>query len=524
MCRLKNGNKSGVLVVEASIVVTLVVAVITVMLYIGMVMYRQTLSSVMANQTASNIAAVYGNNLKDPVTGYIEPDKVYQTVTYGNMKTDAYTDVVRQKGEQLAVHSLKSSNILASESTEVDVDIVKKSGELLKSQIVVTIKDKYKVPLVGLFGVDGTVEFSATGYADCVDVLEYINGVDAVSDTKNSNLTLLPDLDVCNVIFIPDESDLTSVYTVAVARGESILSSNKYTGSVMPSEPSNAKYNFAGWVDAYGTDFTATRTVNSDITVYGEWMCSVTLNANGGTVRGGSLSYGFSVPRNSRTYLDEPTKANHTFEGWFDKNGIQYFSNDTVIKENVTLTAEWKKRTCTVTFDANKGSLPVGIPEKESSVIYGETRSMPEAYKPGYILVGWKDGNTKYTVGEGVEITKDVKFTAEWKTCTNHVAGDCGIDHEGNAYDPEHAGSKTTYFGTTKFKCLVCYNCGALLDGNNNESTFGLGDYHGASGVSYYYWCTEHKNQYNNNVTDDYWENHPTDKSAGTFDIHGYKQ
>lgn len=345
MCRLKNGNKSGVLVVEASIVVTLVVAVITVMLYIGMVMYRQTLSSVMANQTASNIAAVYGNNLKDPVTGYIEPDKVYQTVTYGNMKTDAYTDVVRQKGEQLAVHSLNSSNILASESTEVDVDIVKKSGELLKSQIVVTIKDKYKVPLVGLFGIDGTVEFSATGYADCVDVLEYVNGVDAVSDTKNSNLTLLPDLDVCNVIFIPDESDLTSVYTVAVARGESILSSNKYTGSVMPSEPSNAKYNFAGWVDAYGTDFTATRTVNSDITVYGKWMCSVTLNANGGTVGGDTLPYVFSVPRNSRTHLFEATRTGYEFEGWYtEKNGggIQYLSNDTEINENVTLYANWK--------------------------------------------------------------------------------------------------------------------------------------------------------------------------------------
>lgn len=508
MCRLKNGNKSGVLVVEASIVVTLVVAVITVMLYIGMVMYRQTLSSVMANQTASNIAAVYGNNLKDPVTGYIEPDKVYQTVTYGNMKTDAYTDVVRQKGEQLAVHSLNSSNILASESTEVDVDIVKKSGELLKSQIVVTIKDKYKVPLVGLFGVDGTVEFSATGYADCVDVLEYVNGVDAVSDTKNSNLTLLPDLDVCNVIFIPDESDLTSVYTVAVARGESILSSNKYTGSVMPSEPSNAKYNFAGWVDAYGTDFTATRTVNSDITVYGKWMCSVTLNANGGTVRGDTLPYVFSVPRNSQTYLDEPTKANHLFDGWFDKNGIQYLSNDTVIKENITLTAEWKIRTCKVTFNANGGSLPKEYPNNYKIVVYGGTLSMPEAYRPGYIFVVWKDGNTEYTVGEGVKIIKDVTLTAEWKLCTNHVYGDCGEIHTVTALQLSnaHPGIKSD-----KVTCYICGNCGSLL-GGRLESWEGSTEL-----INTYVWCAGHPD----GAEDKYYKKTCYSK---TFYIHKFKQ
>ena len=128
---MKNKKENGEVVVEASIVVTLVLIVITIMLYVGMILYQQTLVSVMANQTASNIAQVYGNNLKDPFTGYVDSDRVYQSITYSNMKTDAYMDVIEQKANVFAKYRLKSSRILATGNTSVEIDIVKKPNELL---------------------------------------------------------------------------------------------------------------------------------------------------------------------------------------------------------------------------------------------------------------------------------------------------------------------------------------------------------------------------------------------------------
>ena len=148
---MKNKRENGEVVVEASIVVTIVVIFISVMLYIGMILYQQSLVSMMANQTASNIAQVYSNSLRDPFTGYVDVDKVYQSVTYSNLKDDAYMDVIKQKADVFSKYRLKSSRMLANESLSVDVQIVKKPNELLKNQIVVTIRDKYGDTFTGKY-------------------------------------------------------------------------------------------------------------------------------------------------------------------------------------------------------------------------------------------------------------------------------------------------------------------------------------------------------------------------------------
>ena len=95
---MKNKRENGEVVVEASIIVTLVFIVISIMFYIGMVLYQQTAISTVANRTATNISQVYSNTLRDPFTGYVDPDNAYQSVTYSNMKTDAYLDAIKQKG------------------------------------------------------------------------------------------------------------------------------------------------------------------------------------------------------------------------------------------------------------------------------------------------------------------------------------------------------------------------------------------------------------------------------------------
>lgn len=337
---MKNKKESGEVVVEASIVVTLVMIVITIMLYVGMILYQQTLVSVMANQTASNIAQVYSNNLKDPFTGYVDPDRVYQSITYSNMKTDAYMDVIEQKANVFSRYRLKSSRILATGTTSVEIDIVKKPNELLKSQIVVTIRDKYDMPLVGIFGTSGLVEFGSIGRADCVDILEYINGVEAIGDPEESNVSFLPDSNNCTITFIPNRNNPSDTTVVTVLKGKSILTSNKYTHCVMPSNPSNGTLQFAGWIDESGHSFTATSTVDRNIVVYGSWNCTITFEANDGKVNDKKTDYK-TVLVGTRTSFPNATRTAYHFAGWYTAEGERYLSNDKIITGDVVLHARW---------------------------------------------------------------------------------------------------------------------------------------------------------------------------------------
>ena len=338
---MKNRRERGEVVVEASIIVTLVTILITLMLYIGMVLYQRTLVSVMANNTASSLAHVYSNNLKDPFTGYIAPEKVYQSVTYSNMKTDAYMDVIKQKANVLAQYRLKSSSILPSEGMSVNVDIVKKPNELLKNQIVVTIKQNLEIPLVGFFGIDGGVEFSASGRADCVDIIEYMNAVEAVGDPENSAIQGIPESDTCLVTFIVDEYSGQFFNSVPVLQGENFITSYRYTHSQMPSNPVNNGMKFKGWKTASGTPFSASTIINGDMTVYGSWECTVTFNPDGGSVTPAKKT----IPLMKTLSFPVPTRHGYAFEGWYtEKNGggSRYESGVTQIAGNITLYAKWR--------------------------------------------------------------------------------------------------------------------------------------------------------------------------------------
>ena len=340
---MKNKKESGVVVVEATIVVTLVMIIITIMLYVGMTLYQQTLVSVMANQTASIIAQVYSNTLKDPFTGYVEPEKVYQSITYSNMKDDAYIEVIEKKANVFAQYRLKSSRILAESNATVDVELVKKPNELLKSQIIVTINDKFDVPLVGMFGTNGLISFQSTGRADCVDILEYINGSEAVGNPEESNIGSLPDVSTCIVTFVPDRDNPSKTIVVPVMKGKSVISSNKYTHSVMPANPTKGTLDFDGWVTEENRSFTATTQVERNMIVYGSWKCDVVLKTEGGKVNNKD-THTLKVRLGTRVNIPNPARPGYNFGGWFTQKegkGTRYISNDTIITGDVTLYASW---------------------------------------------------------------------------------------------------------------------------------------------------------------------------------------
>ena len=92
-------REKGEVMVEASLVMTVVIVVIVTLAYLGLIMYHQTLITSTANQTASNIAQVYSNSGKDPVTGYIDVSNLDNDGMVIKMKNQAYSNVITKKAE-----------------------------------------------------------------------------------------------------------------------------------------------------------------------------------------------------------------------------------------------------------------------------------------------------------------------------------------------------------------------------------------------------------------------------------------
>ena len=116
-------REKGEMMVEASLVLTVVIVVIVSLAYLGLIMYHQTLITSTANQTASNIAQVYSNSSKDPVTGYIDVSNLDNDGMVNKMKNQAYADIIKEKAEWYSKYRLAKGNFLKSEEPEIDVKV-----------------------------------------------------------------------------------------------------------------------------------------------------------------------------------------------------------------------------------------------------------------------------------------------------------------------------------------------------------------------------------------------------------------
>ncbi len=107
-----------------------------------------------------------------------------------------------------------------------------------------------------------------------------------------------------------------------------------------------------------------------------------------------------------------PTKDGYHFLGWFDADGEEFNFDETVITENIMISAKWEKlpEFVKVTFDVNggEGTIPSHNIEKGNKVT-----KPADPTRDGYDFEGWYFNNTQFNFNDPV-ITS-ITLVAKWK-------------------------------------------------------------------------------------------------------------
>lgn len=180
-------------------------------------------------------------------------------------------------------------------------------------------------------------------------------------------------------------------------------------------------YAFTGWSD--GTDVYEpgeTYTVkDKNVVLTAQWKRSshsVTYVGGEGAEGTAPVQEDVKVEDDFTVAANTFTKTDYIFTGWSDGTDI-YMPGDTYAagEDDVVLTAQWEYSVRTVTFEGGEDA--EGIAPVQEDVRTDEDFILPEnTYtKPGYVFVGWSDGNDVYKPGDTYTVGMgDVVLTAVW--------------------------------------------------------------------------------------------------------------
>ena len=187
-------------------------------------------------------------------------------------------------------------------------------------------------------------------------------------------------------------------------------------------------YTFVGWntkADGTGDSYSDHQEllVENNITLYAQWekVFVFSFNPNGGN---GEV-YGVIVEEGSEVYIDEIRFGNecHNFIGWnteSDGTGTSYEVGQKIsISKDMTLYAQWKLQTYTISYNSNGGYGEGTI--YDENVDCGSTVTLKENIftRDGYTFVGWNtepDGTgVIYTESQDIELMKDMTLYAQWE-------------------------------------------------------------------------------------------------------------
>lgn len=252
--------------------------------------------------------------------------------------------------------------------------------------------------------------------SQCTNVSNASEGV--FSRTTASKIAFYFDTAANATAFQSTSAYESSNAVFAVLNGGSIPSDKGYyedTGKL--TTPSKTGFDFGGWYAS--ADFSGDKVENPVVgsTYYAKWVtkqCTVSFDPDGGsTVPAQNVDYNAKadVP------ATPPTKTGYTFAGWFAPGANTAFDfANTLITDDITLTAHWTAKQYNVTFNSDGGST---VPTQ--TVDYNTKATKPtNPTKSGYVFDGWFDAQgNKFDFN--TVITGNVTLKAHWTLKTNNI-------------------------------------------------------------------------------------------------------
>lgn len=196
MERIRKGisNEKGEIMLEALIVYTVTIFLLFLILAIFSVLFQRWNIQTIANESATRIAQTYKLAEADESTGYVTEQQILNVREYRYLWNDSeLKNAATQKITDYAKLRL-SKTTFTKDVTEPQIEVNVTSDSLARRHIDVTITGEYAVPFgeaLSYFGFESTITYEVTAYADCVDIIDYVNTVDYVatqtSQTFDSN-------------------------------------------------------------------------------------------------------------------------------------------------------------------------------------------------------------------------------------------------------------------------------------------------------------------------------------------------
>lgn len=198
--------------------------------------------------------------------------------------------------------------------------------------------------------------------------------------------------------------------------GSSVSSITRTYGETLGSLPTPKKegHSFSGWIYS-GSAVSSSTVVKSNMTVIASWTpnsYTISFDSKGGSsVSSITRNYGEKLGS-----LSSPSKEGYKFTGW--TNNGSSVSNNTVVKSNMSLVANWSILTYTITFDSQGGSSVSSFTRN-----HGDTLgNLPTPSKEGYDFNGWSFNSS--SVSSGTVVKSNMTLVASWTIKTYTIKYD----------------------------------------------------------------------------------------------------
>lgn len=181
------GN-SGELMLESIVVYTITLFLLFFILALFSVLYQRWNIQTIANETAARMAQTYRFESTDASSGYVTKEQLTQTsrgfslyrnILGFNKESDLKPRVSSYAKGRLA-RTTYTKNVV-----EPTFDVIVKHDAMGRRHVELTITGEYSVPFgeaLVFFGFPGTITYEVKAYAECLDLIDYINYVDFVKE------------------------------------------------------------------------------------------------------------------------------------------------------------------------------------------------------------------------------------------------------------------------------------------------------------------------------------------------------